>query len=192
MIRPWICFFSQTGSEICNLAEKLDRSPSAIITNRTPEYVKERGNPKLQQYEQFIRYIPAKPTLEDYNRVLEPYLLPLITLHGYLRIVPAKICDRYEIYNLHPGLITKFPELKGKDPQRRAFESWHKEAGCVIHKCTAELDSGAIVTEKSISIAGHKTVASVIEDLHKLALVTWLDFFKNYESTNSSGLHLLR
>ena len=42
----------------------------------------------------------------------------LITLHGYLRIIPENICKQCKhIYNGHPGLINMYPELKGKDPQ---------------------------------------------------------------------------
>ena len=34
MMRPWCCFFSQTGTDIYNLSEKLGRSPDVIVTNR--------------------------------------------------------------------------------------------------------------------------------------------------------------
>ena len=50
----------------------------------------------------------------------------LITLNGWLRIVPPDKCAKYNIYNGHPGLITKYPELKGKDPQQRMWENIHE------------------------------------------------------------------
>ena len=37
MDRPWIAFFSQTGSEIVDIIDKLGRKPSQIITNYRPD-----------------------------------------------------------------------------------------------------------------------------------------------------------
>jgi folate-dependent phosphoribosylglycinamide formyltransferase PurN len=53
--------------------------------------------------------------------LLEQFPDAIVTLHGWLRVIPAYVCERSRIYNGHPGLITKYPELKGKDPQVRAF-----------------------------------------------------------------------
>ena len=178
-MRPWVAFFSQTGSEICNLTRRLKRAPDLIVTNRTLEYVDTKANPELQPLKSRIRCIPKAPASDDYLSALREFSNPLVTLHGYLRIVPPDICNAYEIYNLHPGLITKYPELKGKDPQKRAFEAWHPYAGCVIHRCEPELDSGKIVADDCVYIHGNKTVESVITDLHALAGNMWYQFLKD-------------
>ena len=80
--------------------------------------------------------------------LLEKWPNAIVTLHGWLRIVPPYVCERSKIYNGHPGLITKYPELKGKDPQEKAFKLKHKTIGCVLHKVSAGVDEGKIVMEE--------------------------------------------
>lgn len=122
--RPWIAFFSQTGSEIVKVSKLLGKEPDLIITNERPEHLR-TVNEGITVYVE----LPNKPTLDDYDLILRAYDNPIITLHGWLRVVPEEICNQYEIYNGHPGLITKYPELKGKDPQERAWEGNYKTAG---------------------------------------------------------------
>ena len=40
-----------------------------------------------------------------------------------------------------------YPELKGKDPQIKAFNLKHEVMGCVIHKVTAGVDEGNVLKE---------------------------------------------
>ena len=58
----------------------------------------------------------------------------------------------HSIYNGHPGLITEYPELKGKDPQIRAYEGIkagkYNTAGAVIHKVVEGVDEGKVVMEE--------------------------------------------
>ena len=76
--RPWIAFFSQTGSEIVNISQALGREPDLIVTNKRPEHLREinGGIPLCLE-------LPNKPTLEDYQEVLSKYGKPLVTLHGW-------------------------------------------------------------------------------------------------------------
>ena len=62
--------------------------------------------------------------------------------------MPPKLCKKYNIYNGHPGLITVYPELKGKDPQIKAFKAKHEVMGCVLHKVTAGVDEGKVIAEE--------------------------------------------
>jgi len=178
--RPWIVFFSQTGSEIGNLISSLDKVPDCIITNKNDAtdispLLKKHLNDKVS-----IVQIPNKPEVKDYQKVLKKYKNPLVTLHGYLRIIPKEICSKYEIYNLHPGLITEYPELKGKDPQQRAYEGKYPQAGCVIHRVIPEVDEGKIVSTYPIFIENY-TLERIIEELRFVGLILWKEFFKNYD-----------
>ena len=136
MDMQWVAFFSQTGTEIVEISESLGRWPDKIITNKRPDHLR-TINDKLLEKE--IIYLPNKPTEDDYDAVLQDNTI--ITLHGWLRVVPPVICNKYLIYNGHPGLITEYPELKGKDPQVRAYEGIkegkYPSAGAVIHKVIA-------------------------------------------------------
>jgi len=178
--RPWIAFFSQTGSDLATVSTFFKTLPDVIVTNRTTEtgftpwlIVQKNKNPNL------LQKIPNKPTVEDYEKILSKYEDPLITLHGYLRILPADICSKYEIFNLHPGLITKYPELKGKDPQYRAIEGKYKTGGCVIHKVIPEVDEGEILAWDEIDIE-NEIPDRVYTKLHSLGSVLWCNFLKQY------------
>lgn len=142
--RPWIAFFSQTGSEIANLSHHLGRWPDRIITNDRPDNLRDIDQRIVDRgYFTFNN----KPKVEEYADLLEHFPEAIITLHGWLRILPKEICEKFDIFNGHPGLITEYPELKGKDPQMRAFKAKHKVMGCVLHKVTAGVDEGKVIDE---------------------------------------------
>ena len=148
-IRPWIAFFSQTGSEIVEVSKLLGRWPDCIVTNERPEHLR-KIHPALE--DKHLVFVENKPTDEELSMVIGSYGNPLITLHGWLRIIPPYICNRFEIYNGHPGLITEYPELKGKDPQQKAFDLELESSGCVIHRVTEGVDEGEILRSRKVSI----------------------------------------
>lgn len=168
--KHWTAFFSHTGSEIYNLSKKLDRVPDTIITNKPP------GDVEINKGVNEVMFLPNKPSILDYRGVLQPDTV--VTLHGWMRIVPPEICEEYEIYNLHPGLITTYPELKGKDPQKRVAEdpneNKYSTIGCVIHQVTAGVDEGPVIAESSIAnvYCGEKMIT---EKLHEIALGLWVE-----------------
>lgn len=175
----WVAFFSQSGSEIANIMTHFNIKPAAIITNRQDD---SGLNPILKQLKEEglnWKVVPKNPELKDYRKALKGLKDPLITLHGFLRIIPKEICKKYEIFNLHPGLITVYPELKGKDPQVRAVKAGHKIAGAVIHKVTPIVDDGEIIASHAINIQGMNE-DEVISSLHNLGSVMWYDFLNAY------------
>jgi len=174
----WGVLVSQTGSEIIAISKKIRFLPSLLVTNhlsRIPQdnlrFFGENGVT--------IRSTPFRPTLEDY---LIPELLEkkLITLHGFLRILPPAFFQQYagELYNGHPGLINHFPELKGKDPQVRAWEGNYGIVGSVVHKVIEGVDEGEIVR-----YAATPNTARSLDDMYALlretSLDAWERFFKN-------------
>lgn len=190
-MRPWVTFFSQTGSEIYNLSNTIGRYPDAVITNKSDiDTINDKLLHLIRFREQKLNkpvfyQISQKPTLGDYENILKEFTNPLITLHGYLRILPKEICDSYEIYNLHPGLIDRFPELKGYNPQERAFTGGYKNAGCVIHKVTPGVDEGEIVASGEIGIED-MSLTEVYNALHDCALETWKNFLTEYNNKSES------
>ena len=109
--------------------------------------------------------------------LLEQFPDAIVTLHGWLRVVPAYVCERSRIYNGHPGLITEYPELKGKDPQIRAFEGKYPVAGAVLHHVTAGVDEGKIIAEERFNTFGLE-----LDDLFRIlrdrSLYMWTNFLK--------------
>ena len=185
-MRPWVAFFSQTGTEINNICKDLGIYPDAIVTNKqnTEDINKELFTTTTFREHKLNRTVfyllPSKPLLESYERILSQFKDPVITLHGYLRIIPKEICEKYETYNLHPGLIDKYPSLKGFNPQERAFREGYDFAGCVIHKVIPEVDAGEILLSQGVSIKD-LSLDRVYEALHNTALDLWKSFFTGYK-----------
>lgn len=175
--RQWVCFFSQTGSEINSIRKQLGRDPDIVFINssRTRENINKE---LLKDMWDYLYVLPDRPSDETYKH-LEDSLSPdcIITLHGWLRILPGWFCDKYEIYNGHPGLIDKYPELKGFNPQEKAFNLGLKTTGSVIHRCTAEVDGGKLLSGREISIEG-LTLDQVYEVLHNNSTELWVDFLR--------------
>ena len=172
--KPWLAFFSQTGSEIADLAEKLGRWPSRIITNSRPEELR-TIDPRIEKNGYIT--LSNKPSLREYYSVLDYFKDANITLHGWLRIFPSELCGQFNTYNGHPGLITKFPELKGKDPQVRAFEGKYKIGGSVIHIVTPGVDEGEVISSKEIVLEG-LDLNETFRILRETSQSLWVDFLK--------------
>ena len=172
MSRPWIAFFSQTGGEIADLIEELGRKPDLIVTNERPEDLR-----TIDERIEGGTMLPNKPSVAEYREVLKDFDNPIVTLHGWLRVVPEEICSEYEIYNGHPGLITEYPELKGKDPQVRAFEGKYEQAGAVLHRVIPEVDEGDILDESRFAAEG-LSLDELFRILKEVSLDMWVKFLK--------------
>jgi len=172
--KPWIVFFSQTGAEIADLAESLGRWPDRIITNDRPDHLR-TVDKRIEEKGYFT--FNNKPSLEEYQELLMYFPEAIITLHGWLRIMPAEICEKFDIYNGHPGLITQHPELKGKDPQIRAFEGKYEIAGAVLHKVTAGIDEGTIIAEERFNTFNLE-VNDLFRILRDRTLYMWTNFLQ--------------
>ena len=172
MVNKWVAFFSQTGAEICDIAESLGRWPDVIVTNARPAAVRTMDD-RLKDKKVVI--LPNKPQPMHYNTVCKG--ATTVTLHGWLRIVPPKICDKFPIFNGHPGLITKYPELKGKDPQLKAHKLGHDVAGAVIHKVTAGVDEGKVIMEERFNADG-LDLDELFRILRDRSLYMWTNFLR--------------
>ena len=171
----WIAFFSQTGGEIADIAESLQRWPDLIVTNERPSKLRTIDGRILDNVEDRLVVLPNKPTVDDYETILQDNAL--ITLHGWLRIMPKPICEKYLIYNGHPGLITEYPELKGKDPQVKAFEGKYPVAGAVLHRVIPEVDEGKIIAEERFN-AFNLSLDELFRILRDRSLYMWINFLK--------------
>ena len=174
----WVTFFSQTGSEIVELSKSIGRKPDLLVTNNFEDKIK--FHPGIRELG--VTIMSAKhDMIMNYFRNQVVYNVPqtLISLHGYLRILPADICEKYEVYNGHPGAITLFPELKGKDPQEKVWQDNDKYniIGSVGHKCTAELDDGDVL--KSVYVRNRNyTREDLYASLKMTSLSAWNFFLK--------------
>lgn len=177
----WVAFFSQTGSEIVQISEQIGRWPDVIISNVRPDHLR-TITAKLK--DRPVTLISNKPSADEYREVLSKAISPeddyVITLHGWLRVIPQEIISEYStMFNGHPGLISKYPELKGKDPQHKAYSLGLLTSGCVIHKVTAGVDEGPISREVEVAIKD-LTMDQILETLHTNSVDLWVNFLTRH------------
>ena len=188
MEKHWVTLFSQTGSEIARLKQRVGRWPDVIITNNADvdswckelrelhKRIEGRSYYKPMSQIKIINSTQAKTLNVLHNFAAKD---SLITLHGWLRIIPGDICEQYDIYNGHPGLINVHPELKGKDPQVRAYEGGYATIGSVVHECTAELDGGDIKEWSATYQDEFDTLDDCFAKLAHTSFNAWEKFFDN-------------
>lgn len=181
----WIVFGSQTFTEVNCIRKALNRDPDLIITNRT-DLIGVNDEILRGCKDRFV-FIPKKPSWDDYRKVFKKYSdlfeSCVITLNGYLRILLPEVCNFFAekgiaCLNGHPGLLTKYPWLAGKDPQKRAYEAKCPTAGSIIHEVIAEVDAGKLLAEREISIEG-MSLDEVYEALHQNSINLWIDYLRN-------------
>ena len=187
VLNNWGVLISQTGSEVIAISEELGILPSLIVTNRVTN-ISEKNMEIFGKNNVEIVVLPNKPTLDQYLRsgLLEK---ELITLHGFLRIIPEGFFPHFKgkMYNGHPALITEYPELKGFNKQEDIAGNQEKYplCGSVIHECIPELDSGEVVVVHGTENTA-KTVDEAYTLLRETSLKSWETFFKIWLSEDKS------
>lgn len=168
----WFPFFSRTGSEIADIIEETGLEPVKIFTNRKSlDSIDER----LKKFEivQFSKFEELDSSLVELNS-------GVVTLHGFLRIVPEKYITK-NMFNGHPGAILKYPELKGFNPQEKAYSLKLPTSGSIIHRVIPEVDSGEVLYYNEVSIKDI-SLDGVYAILKRCSLDLWIDFFNDLEN----------
>lgn len=175
--RPWVAFFSQSGSELRNIINEFNEVPDVICTNNPRWHDTDIG----RAHPRIIDFRPKWCEL-SYLDALMPYPDPIITLHGWLRIIPKGVCAYYEdIYNGHPALVNRYPELKGKDMQEAVINEVEKYPiiGSIIHKVIPKVDAGEIletIEVPNFKVHNREVIYQVLKDT---SLRSWLNFLPN-------------
>lgn len=173
----WCCFVSQSGAEMVSLCEKFNIIPDRVITNNAKK-LSVNTYKFLRENRVIIIEIPFNPEWIDYKDIL---VNNFVTLHGYLRILPREyfsLSCSWNTFNGHPGLITKHPTLKGKNPQEKAYIKGMEVIGSVVHEVTKDVDEGRIVEWDSVTI--DPKVASLDDyynALKRTSFQSWVKFF---------------
>ena len=96
----------------------------------------------------------------------------LIVLAGFLSIIPASICEKWDrkIINSHPSLLPKFGGrgMYGIKVHEKAMEAKEEFSGCSIHFVTPNVDKGEIILQEKIKINYNETAWDLGGDVHKL------------------------
>lgn len=118
--------------------------------------------------------IPSKGVArEEHDRAvvaaLKEHKVDLVCLAGYMRLLSPWFVQQFpqRILNIHPSLLPAFP---GLEAQQQAFAYGVKVSGCTVHFVDEELDHGAIIVQKAVTVLDsddeHTLAARILEQEH--------------------------
>ena len=149
-------FASGTGTTLQTLIDhqaQYNYTVALVVTNRECTAI-ERA---------ISHHIPSLQTKdwETIDKALESNQIQLIILAGFLAIIPAWICQKWEkrIINIHPSLLPKFggKGMYGIRVQEAVLAAGETEAGCTVHYVSAEVDGGCIIAQATILVEPNDT-----------------------------------
>jgi len=119
--------------------------------------------------------IPSKGIpREEHDRAVVAALrerkVDLVCLAGYMRLLSPWFVQQFphKILNIHPSLLPAFP---GLEAQEQAFAYGVKVSGCTVHFVDEELDHGAIIVQKAVTVLDnddeHTLAARILEQEHE-------------------------
>ncbi|MBP6730578.1 MAG: dTDP-4-amino-4,6-dideoxyglucose formyltransferase [Chitinophagales bacterium] len=97
----------------------------------------------------------------DYRELIGKYEL-IFSLHCK-QLFPAELVNKVRCINVHPGLN---PYNRGWFPQVFSILNG-KKAGATIHEIDEELDHGAVIVQKGITIEAHDTSLTAYEKIQQ-------------------------
>ncbi len=147
----------------------LDVEIRAVISNRAGAFGLERakraGIPaRIIDHTQFSH----RAAFETALRVqIDAYTPQLVVLAGFMRRLTANFVEHYSqcMINIHPSLLPKYPGLATHQRVLTARDTIH---GVTVHYVTAEVDSGPIICQASITVEPDDTAATLEQRIHAL------------------------
>lgn len=167
---------SGRGSNFLAIADSIEAGRIAgaripVVISNTPDAP---GIAAARQRGFNAAVIPSKgkPRAEHDREVvatLRQHNVDLICLAGYMRLLSPWFVQQFprRILNIHPSLLPAFP---GLEAQEQAFAYGVKVSGCTVHFVDEELDHGAIVVQKTVSVLDtddeHTLAARILDQEH--------------------------
>lgn len=122
-------------------------------------------------------------TREEHDREiideLQKRSIDLVCLAGYMRLLSKGFVAAFDhrIINIHPSLLPSFP---GLDAQKQAIDHGVKVSGCTVHFVDENLDSGAIIVQRTIPVLEGDTAETLSARILKEEHIAYVDAVKQY------------
>ncbi|MGE0075253.1 MAG: phosphoribosylamine--glycine ligase [Sphaerochaetaceae bacterium] len=121
-------------------------------------------------------WIASKGAARDreITRLCEDAKVETIVLIGYMRILGAEFCERWNnrVMNVHPSLLPEFAGTKDTDTHTLAIDRMHKtgnaKTGCTVHLVTSTVDAGPILKQKTCLISPDDTPGTLKKRIQQL------------------------
>ena len=135
-----------------NMAALLDREIPATAV------IAMEGAPGIKLAQEFEVECIECATVQEVCSVIEECSPDLVCLAGFMRLLPAYVTQKFNIMNIHPSLLPRFP---GMHAQKQALDSGATYSGCTVHMVDGGVDTGRIILQRTVPIMPGDTVDSM-------------------------------
>ncbi len=174
------------------LEELIKAGHEIVLTVTQPDKPKGRGG--------VVQCTPVKETAERHGievfqpkkvreleniAVLREKAPDIIVVAAFGQILPKEILElpKYGCVNVHASLL---PKYRGASPIQWAVLSGEKESGVTIMRMDEGLDTGDIISQKSIPLAPDETAGSLFEKLAELGARLLLETLPSIEGGSAT------
>ncbi len=151
---------SGNGSNFEALAEAIDAGRLqarivCVIADVASAFILERARRRGIPAE-YVDPAPYKTKLDGVAEskaleIMHRYGAELVVLAGFMLIVKQRLLEAYphRIINIHPSLLPAFP---GLGAWKQALTGGVKVTGCTVHYVDAGMDTGPIISQRTVSV----------------------------------------
>ena len=150
---------------------ELNAEVSVVLSNQKNAYILERAkNHNVPAVFVSHKGKSRKEFDAELTAVLQEYGVNLVLLIGFMRILSAEFCRRWEnrLLNVHPSLLPKYGGGLDINVHKEVLKNGDTETGCTIHFVTDEVDGGPILIQKECNVKAHDTVETLKTKVQKL------------------------
>ena len=150
---------------------ELNAEVSVVLSNQKNAYILERA----ENHNVPAVFIPHKGKYREefdakITAVLQEHGVDLVLLIGFMRILSAEFCGRWQnrLLNVHPSLLPKYAGGMDTNIHEEVLKNGETETGCTIHFVTDKVDRGPILIQKECNVEPHDTVETLKTKVQKL------------------------
>ena len=150
---------------------KLNAEVSVVLSNQKNAYILERAeNHNVPVVFTSHKGKSRKEFDAELTAVLQEHGVTLVLLIGFMRILSAEFCRRWQdrLLNVHPSLLPKYAGGLDTNVHEEVLKNGDAETGCTVHFVTDEVDGGPILIQKECNVEAHDTVETLKTKVQKL------------------------
>ena len=150
---------------------KLNAEVSVVLSNQKNAYILERAkNHNVPVVFTSHKGKSRKEFDAELTAVLKEHGVNLVLLIGFMRILSAEFCRRWQdrLLNVHPSLLPKYGGGLDTNVHEEVLKNGDPETGCTVHFVTDEVDGGPILIQKECNVEAHDTVETLKTKVQKL------------------------
>ena len=150
---------------------KLNAEVSVVLSNQKNAYILERAeNHNVPVVFTSHKGKSRKEFDAELTAVLQKHGVNLVLLIGFMRILSAEFCRRWQdrLLNVHPSLLPKYAGGLDTNVHEEVLKNGETETGCTIHFVTDKVDRGPILIQKECNVEPHDTVETLKTKVQKL------------------------